>query len=280
MDIKLIALDLDGTLLNGQKKISPRNLAALERAHRAGIWIVPSTGRFYRGMPDEVRTLPFVRYVIAINGAEVYDAETDRALYRAEIPPLLADRLYAYLDTLPVLYDCYQNGWGWMDSRHYAQIDDFLDNPRQLDMTKRLRTPVEHFRKTMLERNLPIQKSQMFFRREDLDRRAEELRRLPERFPELAVSSASDNNIEVNSQDAQKGLALRELCRALGLDTAQAMAFGDGLNDVSMLREAGLGVAMGNADPEVQAQADLVTGTNEEDGVAQAIERYVFGTAQ
>ena len=280
MDIKLIALDLDGTLLNSKKEISSRNLAALERAHRAGIWIVPSTGRFYKGMPEKIRTLPFVRYVITINGAEVYDAEKDRALYRAEIPPLLADRLYAYMDALPVLYDCYQNGWGWMDSRHYAQVDDFLGSGHQLDMVKRLRTPVENFRKTMLERNLPIHKSQMFFRKEDLSRRDEEFKKLEALFPELAISYAADNNIEVNSKDAQKGLALRELCRILGLEVSQAMAFGDGLNDVSMLREAGLGVAMGNAYPAVQAQADLVTGTNEEDGVAEAIERYVFGTAQ
>ena len=276
MDIKLIALDLDGTLLNSQKQISGRNLAALEKAAEAGIWIVPSTGRFYKGMPEIVRKLSIVRYVITINGAEVYDAAQDRALYRAEIQPLLADKLYAYMDTLPVIYDCYQNGWGWMDSRQYAQIDDFLEEPHQLDMTKRLRTPVESFRKTMLERNLPIQKSQMFFRRADLPRREEELKRMPELFPELTVSSASYNNIEINSCDAGKGRALRELCRVLEIPVSKAMAFGDEHNDVSMLRDAGVGVAMGNASPEVQAQADLVTSSNDDDGVAAAIERYVL----
>ena len=85
-EIKLIALDLDGTLLNSAKELSPRNRAALEAAAGAGIHIVPATGRFYRGMPECIRSLPFVRYVVSINGAEVYDTAAKTTLFSAVIP--------------------------------------------------------------------------------------------------------------------------------------------------------------------------------------------------
>ena len=84
--VGIIALDLDGTLLNSDKELSPGNRAALERAAEAGYEIVPTTGRFYGGMPQVIRELPFVRYVITINGAEVADRRTGEVMYRAEIP--------------------------------------------------------------------------------------------------------------------------------------------------------------------------------------------------
>ncbi len=276
MQIKLIALDLDGTLLNRDKQISERNRCALQRAADQGIWIVPSTGRFYKGMPAVVRELPFVRYTICVNGAEVYDAAEQRTLYRAEIPPLAADRLFAYMDGLPVIYDCYQDGWGWMDKTHYARMEEFLDDQFALDMVRNLRTPVEHFRRAMRERNRPIQKAQMFFRQSDLARRAEELERMPEQFPELAITSAAGNNIEINSREAGKGRALQELCAFLGIRPEASMAFGDGLNDLSMLRDAGVGVAMGNAAAQIRDAADLVAPDNQADGVADVLERLVL----
>lgn len=223
MQIKLIALDLDGTLLNDDKLVSERNRNALQRAADAGVWIVPSTGRFYDGMPSVVRELPYIRYAITINGAQVFDMQKKKTLYRAEISPQEADRLFAYMDTLPVIYDCYQNGWGWMDQRHYDRIEAFLEDRFELDMAYSLRTPVVDLRQTMRRRNQPIQKSQMFFR--DLERRRQELARLPKLFPNLAVSTAIYNNIEINSRDANKGRALQELCKALGVDISQAMAF-------------------------------------------------------
>ena len=85
MAIKLILLDLDGTLLTSDKQISPANYAALERCAANGVHIVPSTGRFYGGMPQVVRDLPFVRYVVAVNGAQVCDLKEDKVLCREEI---------------------------------------------------------------------------------------------------------------------------------------------------------------------------------------------------
>ena len=85
-EIKLIALDLDGTLLNSEKKLSARNYAALERAAALGIQIVPCTGRLLCALPEAVRGLPFLHYAICVNGAQVVDAETGRTRCRADIP--------------------------------------------------------------------------------------------------------------------------------------------------------------------------------------------------
>jgi len=91
-DYKLIALDLDGTLLNSQKELTPASRAALTRAAEAGIEIVPTTGRFYGGMPESVRELPFIRYVISINGAEVKDLQTGEIIYTGPLDELFLAR--------------------------------------------------------------------------------------------------------------------------------------------------------------------------------------------
>lgn len=271
-EIKIIVLDLDGTLLTSDKRISPRNYAALEQAAKRDIHIVPSTGRFYGGMPDIVRELPFVRYAITVNGAEIYDAREKKVLHRAEMTAEQADEVFEVLDALPVVYDCYQEGWGWMEKRLYDRAEDFIDDPRVLAMVKELRTPVEDFRGLIRQRSKGVQKIQMFFR--DMDARARTLPMLRQRFPGLNVTSSIANNLELNSRDAHKGAALLELCRCLGVDPTQTMSFGDGLNDITMLQTAALGVAMENADPEVKAAADFVTDTNDRDGVAKAIEQF------
>jgi len=113
-DVKLIALDLDGTLLNSDKALTARTRAALESAAERGVRIVPATGRFYRGMPEAVRALPFVRYAITMNGAQVLDAETGETICSAEISTEEALAFYEHLDTLPVICDCYIDGWGYM----------------------------------------------------------------------------------------------------------------------------------------------------------------------
>ena len=106
MDIRLISFDLDGTFLDDGKGIPPENLRALEQAAARGIWIVPATGRIVAGLPEPLRTLPFMRYYITANGSYVYDALEDRAVARAEIPLARALEFYEYADGLDALYDC------------------------------------------------------------------------------------------------------------------------------------------------------------------------------
>ena len=272
-DIKLIALDLDGTLLDSEKRLSPRSRAALFAAAEAGIEIVPATGRFCRGIPESVRALPFLRYAITINGAEVVEVRTGESLYTAEIPLPDALDVLSFLDTLPVIYDCYLGGWGYMTASMRDRAGDYIDYIHSLNMVRDLRSGVPELKAFLREQGKDVQKLQLFTR--DIPLRDGLVHTLAERFPALVFTTSLPNNIEINTAAANKGDALLALAGRLGLTRAQTMAFGDGLNDTAMLRAAGCGVAMGNARPEVKAAADRVTADCDADGVAAVIEELL-----
>ena len=271
-DIRLITLDLDGTLLNSKKELSPENAAALQWAADQGIEIVPTTGRFFGGMPEVIRSLPYLHYAITINGAQVYDVRNDVGIAKAEIPVARAVELMAWLDQFPVIYDCFMDNWGWMTRSLQEKADEFAPNEHYAKMLKELRTPVEELKAFLTERGHDIQKSQFFAK--DMDLRAKLMEEIPLHFPDLIVSSAVVNNVEINDKNAHKGNAIRQLAAHLGLDRSQILAFGDGSNDITMLQEAGIGVCMENGLDSVKAIADYITDSCDEDGVAKAIYRF------
>ena len=272
-DIRLIAFDLDETLLYSDKTLPEENRLALLEAARAGMEIVPATGRIFCGLPEFIRELPF-HYAIYANGAQVVARETGECLYDAYMPNALALRLMAFLDTLPVAYDCYLDGTAYMAKNFYDDLGHYIATPVYLKMVKGMRHAVEYLPDLVKQTGLPVQKAQLFTA--DHARKAEYMRLLTERFPELSVTTSTPDNLEINAKSANKGEALLALCKKLGLSRKQAMAFGDGLNDVSMIEAAGLGVAMKNACPEVLRVADHVTLTNNEAGVAAAIRKFCF----
>lgn len=117
-----------------------------------------------------------------------------------------------------------------------------------------------------------VQKLQAYF--PDLELRPKVMEQCKLVFPDLVQAISMPANLEFNAPDATKGNGLRTLCRCLGIDPREAAAFGDGTNDLSLLQEAGIGVAMANGAPETLAAADLTAPSNEEDGVAQILSRW------
>lgn len=276
MAYKLIAFDLDGTLLDDNKDIPAENLRALEEATARGLVCVPATGRTALGIPENLRKLPFIRYYVVSNGAAVYDMQSGEALYRAEIPAEDALRLFSYMDALPVIYDCFQNEQGFMTESMYEQVPEYFAHmPLMSKYVLALRRPVDSLPDTIRGRNKSLQKIQMFFLPEYFEERRRQLEILPKLFPEFKISSSLPNNIEINAAGADKWLAVSALCRRLGIDPRDTVCFGDASNDISMLRSAGLGVAMGNAVQEAKAAARMVTGINNEAGVGQMILRLL-----
>ena len=273
MKYKLIAFDLDGTILHNDKSLSERSLRALQTAHERGMLIVPATGRIYKGVPAPLRLAPFSRYFITINGALVYDAVGDEALCRAEIPNELALRLCEHMDTLDVIYDCYKDNWGRVSRGMYERAGDYISDRGILELFYRSRTPVDDLKAYLRADGGSVQKLQMHFR--DMRAKKKELETLPRLFPETAVSSSVPSNIEINIREANKGDALLALCGRLGIAPEETIAFGDGTNDLSLIRSAGLGVAMGNADFLVKAAADAVCDDNEHDGAAKYLEKLM-----
>ena len=279
-DIKIISLDLDGTLLDSQKRLSEENRAALEEAAAKGVHIVPTTGRFFGMMPQAIRDLPFVRYAITINGAQVYDRKTDAAIVREEIPLGMALDLICLIENHDVIYDCYRSNWGWMTQSLQEKAEAYATDTHYLRMVLDFRNPVpdlkEHLRATAEEGD--VQKVMLFARNEPGSEEVtkaitEEVSR---RFPAIKTTSSTWNNLEFNISTAHKGNSLRRFAEHLGYTLDNCMALGDGTNDLSMIEAAGLGVAMSNAHPLVLAAANHVTVSNDENGVAKAIREFVL----
>ena len=271
-DIRIIALDLDGTLLNSNKELTERNYRALAAAAAKGIEIVPTTGRFYDAMPAVIRELPFVNYAITINGAQVANVRTGEVLYRAEIPWQQAVEIMTFLDTLPVVYDCFMDNAAWMTAALQEKIDDYTDDVHYRKMVRQLRAPVPELKAFITDLAHDVQKSQFFTM--DAALRARMLRELPQMFPGIVTSSALKHNVEINQARANKGEAVLALAAHLGYGAEHVMTFGDGLNDLSMIKAAGTGVVMANGEDEVKVCANYITDDCDHDGVAAAIEKF------
>jgi Cof subfamily protein (haloacid dehalogenase superfamily) len=203
---------------------------------------------------------------------------TDSAIVREEIPLETAIALMETLDRHDVIYDCYRQNWGWMTAALQAKAEKYATDEHYIKMVREFRRPVPelkaHLRETASEGD--VQKIMTFVRNDPAAGAAEELaairREIAERFPDVVTTSSTWNNLEINSSGAHKGRALERLARHLGFTLADCAAFGDGLNDLTMVKAAGLGVAMGNAVDEVKAAAKTIAPTNDEDGVAAVLE--------
>ncbi|MBE6944033.1 MAG: HAD family phosphatase [Ruminococcaceae bacterium] len=272
--IKIIAMDLDGTLLDSEKRLSEENRAALQKAADMGIEIVPTTGRIYAIIPEAVRQLPFVNYAITVNGAEVYDVKNHRVIAKNEMSWQKAAEIMTFLDGFDVVYDCYQGGGGYMTKSHLDKVEDYLTSDYFAEIYRKSRNPVRELKAYLREKGQGVQKVQ--FCTTDQTLRTFLLEALKTKFSGVAVSTALPYNGEVNDENGHKGGALQKLCRHLGCTMENVMTLGDGYNDITMLELAGVSVAMENAAPEVKAAAKYVTGSCDENGVAQAINKFCF----
>lgn len=273
MDIRLIAVDMDGTLLNSAKELTQKSLDTLREAHERGILIVPSTGRMAQGLPEYIKQLSFVRYIITINGGVVWDLAENVSLYEANIPYARAIEVMEFIQRYDAVNDCYLNGEAIMDRRFMDLIDYHIPDSLAA-VVRRSRKPVDGYVEYMRNMHADVQKIQMFFH--DNEKRLAAIQELMQTFPDLTLACSQTYNIELNAASANKGNALTILCGQLGIDIGKTMAFGDGGNDKAMLLAAGYAVAMENGTDDIKAVADYITGSNDEDGVARAIEKLIF----
>ena len=274
MTPKLIALDLDGTMLTDDKQISPRTYAALERAAAQGHYIVPATGRALHALPDVVKALSFVRYAITINGACVSDTRTGEKLLRCEIDRGRALEIMEFSKSYDCMYDCYWNDSGWTERAFLERIAYYNEDEAVRRLILQTRRGVDDLLRMVREQMQTVQKVQLCFRR--VTERDTAWTDIVTAFPDIVATSSFRNNLELNHRMATKGNALRMLARELGIPREDTVAFGDSSNDLSMLRAAGVGVAMGNSVEAVKAVCGTVTDTNENDGVAVYLEKHVL----
>ena len=269
--IKLIAFDLDGTLLNSKKEITSETFRVLELAASKGIEIVPVTGRFWEAMPANVKSLEFVNYAVTLNGADIFDVRNSKSLARFEMPVERARTLCRTFDDLNVIYDFVAEGHGFMKRELYDRLEEVMIGEWQIKIVRDKRTPVDDVY-SELSMKKGVQKMQIYTK--DSDLRLRLLESLPVVFPKLLFTSSVPNNIEINDPGANKGAGLKFIADKVNIPMSETIAFGDGSNDIFMIRDAGIGVAMANAIDEIKAAADYITLSCDEDGVAEGIKKF------
>ncbi|CAM3849343.1 Cof-type HAD-IIB family hydrolase [Cohnella lubricantis] len=241
---RLLALDLDGTTLNDRSEISAVNEEWIRRASEAGVAVCISTGRGFQSALPFAEQLKLDTPMITVNGGEIW-SRPHELHQRTTLAREKIERLHQIAQRYPDV-------WFWAYS-----TEGIYNKDRWVEDT---------YAQEWLKFGYYTEDE------EALGRILAEIRE----WEGLELSNSSPYNIEVNAQGVSKAAAIAEVCRLLGCSMTEAVAVGDSLNDLAAIKAVGLGVAMGNAQEEVKAAADVVTGGNLEDGVAQVIQQYVL----
>ncbi len=270
--IKMIGLDLDGTLLNTQKEMTPYTKAVLEEALDRGIVVLVSTGRPISAISKELLSLRGMKYAVTSNGARVLDVETGEVISASTLPIAQAEEMFHLLEEFDTVHEFFREGVGYT-SKNIDQIYDYVIYPSMAEYFLKTRVRVEDVLKALHENEKPIDKVQWVFKSQE--ERVQARKKL-QQIPGIEITDAIGNNLEINKVGVNKGTALLQLGERLGIAREEIMACGDSSNDYQMLKEVGFSVAMGNADEALKEIADYVTVSNDEDGVAKAIAKFVL----
>ena len=267
MNYKLIAMDLDGTLNNDQKIITEKTKAALMAAQQRGIRLALASARPSPGLfkeRDILRLQDHQGILMSYNGGRIVDAQTGAVLFETSmdleetkqvlrklehlpVTPILDDGVQFYVEDkngFKVDYECKNNN---MVCSEVGNLADFLTF-----------APIKILMSVQPEELTQVQQEIAAF--------------LPE---SLTVVQTAAFYLEVIPKVINKGQGIRDICKVLGISSREVISFGDAANDIPMLQEAGMGVAMGNAAEAVKAEANMVTLSNNEDGIAAALEQLL-----
>jgi len=274
MPIKLIGLDIDGTLLDSRKRISPRTRGAIEAAARAGIRFVYLTGRPLSGTSGPIR-LDAVSYIIASNGATTHDAASGALLRGRYIPKPAAQAITAAALERGLNCTVFTGGLGYSERRFYDALMDDYRLHGNLAYGQASRRPSDDLIAHIARDGHGVENICIDTLVGSVHRAmAEEMRRWPA-LRAVTTRGHRGVNLEIGHPEADKGLAFLELARALGIDRSETLAIGDDGNDLGLLQAAGTAVAMGNAIDEVKRACARVTADNDHDGVALVIEELL-----
>lgn len=241
-EIKLIALDMDGTLLNNEHNVSEENRMAIKKAEKKGVHVVLSTGRSLKTARDYVLSLELSSYLVTVNGSEIWGPDGE-LVHRSPV----ATEHIQWMHELSSQH----NARFWAISTENNWNNEMPDDLLSQEWLK------------------------FGFHIEEDDVREKVLKELKAKGL-FELSNSSLVNIEVNALGINKAKGLEKVCGLLGISMENVMAVGDSLNDIAMITDAGLGIAMGNAQEAVKHAANDITGTNNENGVAQAIRKWVL----
>ena len=269
--IKLLAVDMDGTCLDKNGRMSDATLNALKKAADAGIIVVPTTGRNINCLPSKIKNENFYRYVISSNGSLVADLKDDCELFSAYIDNdtaceiLRRLRKHLILTALHMNRDFYVNGLLlYLGVKHVLK-----DDATNLKI-------VHNLKRFVKKNNMKVEEFQLFYHGE---RYRNIIKEIIAPYKDICAAF-SDGYAELYHSSGTKGTALVRLGSMLGITPDEIVCIGDEENDISMFEVIGHPYAMGNAIDEIKALAERVLPTNDEDGVAFAINEILAQTGE
>ncbi|WP_201308000.1 Cof-type HAD-IIB family hydrolase [Companilactobacillus farciminis] len=284
--IKLIASDMDGTLLNEKMEVSDRNIQAIKDAQNAGIEFLIATGRGLSEAEPFLRNQVHPGY-ITLNGAEVFDNKGEM-ISSNPISAESQNKVVDYFHKYDIYFEVVTNKGIFSNDRE-ARVNNLANllvklNPgtsfKQAlrDTQERVKMMpmnfVDSYEHIFNDQSFKIMKL-IGFNEHQHKVLAPMKKEITKNIKDVVVTSSSPNNVEINSIDAQKGIALLQYAKKRNISPDEIMAIGDNLNDYSMIRDAGVGVAMKNAIPAIKEIAQIETDNNANDGVAQIIEKTI-----
>lgn len=263
MSIKLIVFDLDGTLLDVDHQLNQKTIEAVKKVREKGIRTMVATGRMYRSARPHTKILELVDPIIAYNGALVIDPNDGKELFHMPIPFKIADQITKIV---------VQNGYHlqlYIDDDIYVREENKYTD-RYFEISSIKANYVGRLDKFLTEKP-----TKMLIIEEDESRRVEIKNCLLERFKdEIEISSSYPSFIEITKKEISKVVPLKEISAKMGIKQEEIMAFGDGLNDLTMIDWVGKGIAMQNAHPELQEHADDTAANHSDFGIARYLKQH------
>ncbi|SCJ77044.1 Uncharacterized phosphatase YwpJ [uncultured Eubacterium sp.] len=271
--IRMVALDLDGTTLNNQKEISARTMTAFRKAMESGVHIVVSTGRTFQSLPKQLFSIEGLEYIVTSNGAHVTELATMKTIYENYLTSHAVEEVVRVLRGTGFSIETFVGGKAFIDKAEYEDVVANGSTYRDAEYIKSTRNPIPHICDYMIENKHQIENISINF--EHIEEK-EKWQRILEQIEGITLTSSFQHNFEIGGANTSKAEALRFLMRRLGVSSDELMACGDSPNDMEMIKLAEIGVVVGNASEEMKSLADYITDTNDNDGVAKAIEHFVL----
>lgn len=272
MDIKLVAIDMDGTLLNNKNEITEKTKQILKKATSEGVKIVVTTGRVLKSALYYSKHLDLDSYVVACNGGIIVDKNTNVLSKR----PISKHKMMEIMEVGKdySVYFHFYNEDSFFTNKYVKEVSEYYSNASGKLKGQDIDVVLYEENNEILNRDdLDIYK--FLFLEPDI-KKLTMVREKLSKIEGLSLSSSWGNNVEVMNKGVSKGSAISLLCDKLEIGNESVMAIGDNENDLSMINFAGIGVAMANGNSLLKGSADFIAPSNEEDGVAYAIQKFVL----
>lgn len=270
---KMVVMDMDYTLLNKQKEVSKRNKEALKKAMEKDVHMVVATGRIYTSARFYAKLLGINTPIIASNGAIIREEYTNNTLFKSVLLDEIAIKMAGLCRKYDLYCHLYSDNTVYTEkitniSLRYTEWNEKLEEEDKIKIEV-----VDRLEDTIKKEKGKVLKAVV------VDKDEDKLRAIRNEILTTGIASVSQSlrdNLEVMNKGINKGNAIRILCELYGISNEEVIAIGDNENDISMIEYAGMGIAMGNAAECLKEKADYITGDYQEDGVAQAIEKFIL----